>query len=443
MRIFALGASTLLGFPNPLNTSFPHFLELMLADAYPEKRFEVFNCGITAINTFCLLDFVDELVDYEPDLIVLYSGHNEFVGPYGVTTPFLRMGNDRTWIRCFMFLQRSRIYYYLKEGIHQVREWLRPAAAEEGFGLHLFDREISPQHPGYRITGENYRANLEEMLRTAERHQVPVLLSTLVSNLHFYPFRSTCDLSRMALKVAALERQNRLPEAIQVGEETLAQAPECANIHYELGRLHYRQGAYEQAHRHLARARDLDRLPFRAPGPFNQTIRDLVRDRPGVLLADSERALSAAAGHGIIGNDLITEYLHPTVYGHYLMARTMLEELVQQGADRNWGAADTTRLQPYQSYAERLGYGPGEQVFYRTDLMLFLSRMPYQEPPTILRRYVAQLMYRQIQEFYQLTPPQRQTFALKSQPVLVRLLDFLLPEDRQVLAGMLQSLESR
>ena len=49
LLIFAIGASTLLDFPNPAQTSFPNFLQLMLEDAYPGREIEVINCGITAI----------------------------------------------------------------------------------------------------------------------------------------------------------------------------------------------------------------------------------------------------------------------------------------------------------------------------------------------------------------------------------------------------------
>ena len=51
LLIFAIGASTLLGFPNPAQTSFPNFLQLMLEDANPGREIEVINCGITAINS--------------------------------------------------------------------------------------------------------------------------------------------------------------------------------------------------------------------------------------------------------------------------------------------------------------------------------------------------------------------------------------------------------
>ena len=50
LLIFVIGASTLLDFPNPAQTSFPNFLQLMLEDAYPGREIEVINCGITAID---------------------------------------------------------------------------------------------------------------------------------------------------------------------------------------------------------------------------------------------------------------------------------------------------------------------------------------------------------------------------------------------------------
>ncbi len=80
-RIFVLGASTLLGFPNPPQTAFPNFLQHMLEDVFPQADFEVINCGFTAINSFSIVDFAQEIVDYQPDLILVYAGHNNLSDP--------------------------------------------------------------------------------------------------------------------------------------------------------------------------------------------------------------------------------------------------------------------------------------------------------------------------------------------------------------------------
>ena len=439
VRIFVLGASTLLGFPNPEYTSFPHFLEDMLADVYEEKCFEVINCGMTAINTFCLLDFMREIVAYDPDLVLIYAGHNEFIGPYGVTTPFLRFGNERNWIRLYMQLQRTRIYYFLKEALYRLQNWWTPV--EEGFGLHLANKEIGLLDEAYQTTVENYRANLEEMLAIARRHQVPVLLSTLVSNLKdFYPLRSNCDDGGLFRELAILAHQGRLQQAVQVCEERLNEEPYCANIHFELGRLHYRQGTYRRARQDFVYARDMDRLPFRAPTVFNQIIRNLAGSAEGPLLfSDSEKIFTQASPHGIIGNELITEYLHPTVYGHYLIALNMVKELAQNPV--GWGKVDSGRMKDYEDYARQLGYSLMDRISHRNDLMLFLRKMPYRKPPAVLRQHVAALMREQLKHIPRLKTEERRQFKERGGMVfLSRMLDFLLPEDRKVLESELERL---
>ena len=443
VRIFTLGASTLIGFPNPVNTSFPQFLARMLPDAYPGVRFEVLNCGITAINTFCIQDFVEEIVAYDPDLLIVYAGHNEFIGPYGVTTPFLKFGNNRTLIRLHMRLQRSKIFYYLEALIHGARTWGESASPEDAFGMHLVGKEMSFLDEGYRTTGRNFRENLTETLLTARRGGVPVLLSTLVSNLKdFYPLRSTCDTRQLKQRLDPLAAAGRLQEALQVCRQMLQISPYCASIHFEIGHLHYRRGEYDLARQAFVRARDMDLLPFRAPTVFNHIIRELATSgQEQVLLSDTEGAFATAAPHGIIGGELITEYLHPNVYGHYLIARNMVEDLIQSSVGRQWGQGRISRLEDFASYTHQLGYTLLDQINTRNDLMIFLRHMPYETPPAILRRQVAERFAAQLRDIPRLSPADRRILVDRGLLVFLdRMLDFLLPADRQQLARELETL---
>ena len=131
------------------------------------------------------------------------------------------------------------------------------------------------------VTAENYRDNLGEILLQARQHGAPVLISTLVANLKdFYPLRSDCDGGDLSQELDGLVRQGRQQEAIDLCEEALDEDPYCAGIHFELGRLHYRRKEYSKAHKAFVYARDMDRLPFRAPAVFNQIIRKLADARP-------------------------------------------------------------------------------------------------------------------------------------------------------------------
>jgi tetratricopeptide (TPR) repeat protein len=436
IRVFVLGASTLIGFPHPVAAAFPHFLEKMLADVYPQRRFEVLNCGITAINSFCLLDFMDEIAGYAPDLVIAYAGHNEFMGPYGPTTPFVRLGNDRTWIRLHMFLQRSRVYYFLGEGFSLLSGSPGP---QERFGLHLARDEIGLLDPAYQATVDNFRQNLEQMLSIAAARHIPVVLATLVSNLKdFHPLRSECDALTPALEDLVL--QGRLAEATEQARDALRDHPYCANLHFLLGHLYYQRGAYELAQDALSRARDLDRLPFRAPAVFNQIIRQQARSATGqVLLADVEAAFAQAAPHGMVGNELIAEYVHPTVHGHYLIARTLAQTLADSPVTTAWGVGG--RVQDYEAYYGQLHYPLAEQVGRRNDLILFLLQMPYHTPPLSLRQSLASLVRLQLEAIPRLEADQRRAFVARGGlRFLGRVLDYLLPEDRRSLEQALARL---
>ena len=400
VRIFVLGASTVVGFPNPPHVAFSRFLELMLTDVSPGTRFEVVNCGLTALSTFCLLDFMEEVVDYDPDLVILHAGHNEFVGPYGATTPFLSFGDDWHLIRLYMLLQRSKLYYYVKQLVFQTRLLFADAPARERFGLHLVDQEIGPGDPGYAATEANYRRNLQQMLSVARQRQVPVLLSTLISNVRdFYPLRSACiddDVGTLVYEMEQLASRGRAEKAIETGEEASEQNPACANIQFVLGRLYLEQGEIAHARQALARARDLDRMPFRAPGSFNRTIRDLAATGEHVMHCDLEAAFAAASFSGALEG-----------------------------------------LEDYDWYAERLGYSLPDQAYARNVLLRFLSDLPYRTPPATLKRYIAELVREQARIIPLLPSGTRRAFLRGGgMDLLMSMEEFLLPEDTDAKIGV-------
>lgn len=424
-RVFALGASTLLGFPNPAQTSFPNFLQLMLEDAYPGRTVEVVNCGITAINSYVLLDFAEEIAAHDPDLVLIYAGHNEFIGPYGAATPFVRLGSNRSFIRLQMLLQRTRIYYLLGEVVHQLGQWLRDDAVRPSFGLHLVQREIYWHSAAHRQTEANYRQNLEQILATMRARNIPVALCTLVSNLTgFHPLRS----------------QGPAPPVGDTPEVLAEDFPHHAGLHFAAGLAHRAKGDSLRALAAFKRARDLDAIHLRACTPFNDILRALAVE-PGAWLIDVERCFAAAAPHGLVGDRLITEYLHPTVWGHYLIARNALAEIVRRERGLGLGGGIVEEIGPFSEYTSRLGYGLQQRVLARNDLILLLRNMPYRQRPQILAARLAELVAAQLRELPQLSYAQIADFARRGGFVfLLDVIKEMGDQDRQRLAGVLDAL---
>ncbi len=78
-RIFALGESTTQGEPYSTATAYPAWLELELRAA-TGRPVEVINCGGLSYASYRIRAILHEVLDrYQPDLIILYCGQNEFL----------------------------------------------------------------------------------------------------------------------------------------------------------------------------------------------------------------------------------------------------------------------------------------------------------------------------------------------------------------------------
>ena len=78
-RIFCVGGSTTRGWPFHMKISYPYLLSLELKDLLPHKKIEVINAGIMGSDSFSDSFLVHQIMDYEPDLIIVYEGRNEAV----------------------------------------------------------------------------------------------------------------------------------------------------------------------------------------------------------------------------------------------------------------------------------------------------------------------------------------------------------------------------
>src|SRR4030095_3034035 len=78
-RIFCFGGSTVHGHPYQSDTAFPKWLELELAALNPNKSVQAINCGGVSYASYRLAPLVQEVLAYQPDLVIVMTGENEFL----------------------------------------------------------------------------------------------------------------------------------------------------------------------------------------------------------------------------------------------------------------------------------------------------------------------------------------------------------------------------
>ena len=334
-RIFCLGASTTVGFPYMYNAAFPSLLKDRLTVLFPERTIEVVNLGVTAVNSYIVRDFVGKVWRYDPDLLIVYTGHNEFYGALGIGSA--ESAGRHPWtFRISLFLRRSRLVRLLRNGMRSLALVLRDDASDSGESLmEIMARERLITYGGrsYTVAKEYFKDNLTSVVKSSGEHGVTVILCTLVSNLRdqapFEPIHRE-GLSEMEREQwqslydigQKFEAEKRYSEAIGAFEAAIMIDSLRADTFFELGRCYDAVGDTADAMEAYEWARDLDGLRFRASGEFNEIIREIGKTA-GAVVADLEKAFSSASPGGIVGNELLWEHVHPNFDGYMLMAKIL------------------------------------------------------------------------------------------------------------------------
>jgi hypothetical protein len=107
-RIFVLGGSAAQGVPDPA-FSFGRILDVMLSEAFPGMEIEVINTAMTAINSHVVLPIARDIARLEPDLLLVYMGNNEIVGPYGAGSIFRGFAPNLPMVRASVALSDTRV----------------------------------------------------------------------------------------------------------------------------------------------------------------------------------------------------------------------------------------------------------------------------------------------------------------------------------------------
>lgn len=329
-RIFVLGESSAAGFPYGNNVSFPNILERGLSNAFPERNIEVLSIAMAAINSYTLLDLVDEILPQKPDALLIYTGHNEYYGALGVGS-VQSLGNSRWLIRTYLQLQSFKIFLLLRDFIGWIKN-LTSKVLYEGSEVDptatmmesIVSEQIIPFGSSLYEDGKNqFKENMDAILQIAKDNNVKVLLSELVSNIRDQaPFISIKD------------KDGNSAEEI-----------------YSLAKQFELRGEFERAKQYYLKAKDLDALRFRAPEEFNLLLRDLAK-KYSCPVVPINSYFEKESPNGIVGNSLMLEHLHPNKDGYFLIAKVFYETMQKNQMINNTWPVDCITQEHNQGLTE-------------------------------------------------------------------------------------------
>ena len=336
-RIFVFGESAAMGDPDPSFGAW-RYLQVLLRERFPGTKFEVICVAMTAIDSDVILPIARECARRDGDLWIVYTGNNEMVGPFGGGTVFGSRAPGVNLIRADLALKTTRIGQLLDNWM-QRWEW-RSSAPKTWQGLEMFkNHQLRYDDPDRLRAYENFKENLEDILRAGHKAGVPVILSTVGCNLKdCSPFASLhaanlnevqkADWNKIYQEGNTLESAGKFPEALEKYAQADARDPHYAELHFRIGRCHLALTNDSQARREFELARDDDALAFRADSRINQIIKDAASAHAGqgVYVLDAAEWFARNSPEKIPGNELFYEHVHLNFEGNYLLGRALAEQ---------------------------------------------------------------------------------------------------------------------
>ncbi len=303
IRIFVLGGSSAAGWPFNSNASFPREIKRRLQILFPENEIEVINMGVSAINSYSIKDILPDVIDKDPDLVLIYAGHNEFYGALGVGSSE-SLGNFSFIINSIISLREYRTVQLIRDflsyfaGLFADEQKLAQGENETLMSRMVGEALIPYQSDLFNLGIKQFQSNFDDILSKLKEKEIPVLIGTLTSNLKIKPFVSV-----------ETNNQRKADDVFNEAESF------------------YKNGNYNIAREFYIKAKDLDALRFRAPEILNETIVNLAKKyQYDVVKIDS--LFFAESPSGITGFNIMVDHLHPTNKGYRIIGKEYFNSII-------------------------------------------------------------------------------------------------------------------
>ena len=377
-RIFCIGDSTVQGNPWTTETSFTTWLEISLNAAEPARHWDVINCGGISYASYRMVPILEEVLRYQPDLVIVHCSHNEFLEDrtYG------ELKRTPQWLwRSHEQVSRLRLYNVLRSMTGKPQRSLATNTSGESVtdsdgkrsvmtaevealldyrgGLELYHRDEAWQ----RGVIVHYEFNLRRMTSIARQAGVPLILMNPACNLRDSPpFKAEhrAGLSeRERLQWDDLWAQARANYASQPIEaqrllrEALAIDDQHAGLHYDLAKCYDSLSQFSDARAEYLLAKELDVCPLRILEPMNDIVLQVGSDTQTPVV-DVRTLFDHLSRDGIPGGDWFADHVHPTIPGYQRVADELADELVRLGRIHPQAEWLETKEQRYAEHLDSL-----------------------------------------------------------------------------------------
>jgi len=372
IRIFALGGSTTQGQPYLPETAFPKWLELRLQAALPERKIEVINAGGISYASYRVAAILDEVLRYSPDLVVLYTGHNEFLE----ARTYARQRSIPRWMAGpLAMVSRLRVArvagrMFADEQVASGSKTALPGEVDtmldHADGMDAYQRDEDWTEGVHR----HFETTLARMIDRCQDESVPMVLCVPAGDIvNTPPFKSVpaegltaSQNDSLTAWAKTIQSDAEFDLRMKAAEDILKLDPQNALANYALGRWKYEAAEDDPADaiKYLTMSRDHDVCSLRATTRIENEVRSY-RDAENVYLVDTPRLLDrrdatlAAKPDGIADPSWFVDHVHPSIEGHQVIAEGIFDRLLDRGWIEPKTKSDASYAVAVENHLKTLG----------------------------------------------------------------------------------------
>jgi hypothetical protein len=398
IKILVIGESSARGEPYHTWLSIGQILGWQLESVFPGRKVEVDVQAKPGVSLEVMHQTLAR-IEYRPDVLVLYSGNNEFQYRH-------------SWIRNIVYydFERARapeaspVALLLKHSpvcrliLETIERQTIPVAPKPVITRGVVDGPAYSTEEKAELVAD-FQRRLSSIAGYCERiGAVPVFVCPASNDRDFDPSRSVVAPSTTQDQIAAFTTAFLQARALiatdpdeareRLGALVAAQ-PSYAEAHFWYAKLLEAKGDWAGARHHYFEARERDGMPIRCLEAFRQRYREVAREFPSVVLVDGDAVLSPMTRHGVLGDHQFHDAHHPTLLSYIALTQNALEQIA---ARRPLGWPEGTpapRIDP-EACAQRFGLDQGRWATVIERTQSFYERTAYMKfDPTERNRKAA------------------------------------------------------
>jgi lysophospholipase L1-like esterase len=325
--VYVIGGSTALGEPYTPKISYPWILSEMFEARLDDRPVKIVNLASSGRSLeYGYWQLIRELYvrPHRHGVVLVYSGINEIMNELGKGPRYSVWGATQKTILS------ARVAFLIEERFR------------------------------WRSSVERYGMRLKRLYALSQHYQIPMVVSTLVSNISDYPPREPVvlkpeekDFIEMLSKTY-FEKQ--FAEGVRLFEEKeFLGHSEKPYAYYYAARCYYALGRYEEAYKYFWQSMQLN--VSRKPWPrMNEIIREFAQEY-SCPLAETQQAFEKSSPHNILGDSLFIDRCHPNIKGYSILAETFADVLV-----RDLSLAEGYRVLSTAEIIAKSGFSERDQI---------------------------------------------------------------------------------